>query len=296
METRKPIRGQDRHHPECQSDDSAGLRTSQILGRSRYRADAAHAFAGRQRALRRFAGATAPAVVVASMVAGCSQGDPDHRGVLALEYQSVPSLVGRTNTADLGGNPAVFTSTDGWDVVFDRFEVSVDFVRLLDVEVSGPLVRDLTYSSSVGERPIAEVEIPAREYDSAAFRLDGVSMQLTASKGQETKVVDVTIARPTDFVDCPYSEDLDVGEYTQLTIAVDPFAVLPNGARETATFSFDELAAADTDGDGHITDAELDGAVSSDGGALRAVMERGLVDSAGVGGVDSCVPELVQDP
>jgi hypothetical protein len=158
---------------------------------------------------------------------------------------------------------------DGCSVVYDRFEVAVSDVALLDGdgEVAGSIAGARFEMTQPGPQAVGSVAVPATYYSTARFVVsadDGASVEVTGtlSCGGASKSFDWTFTTVTTYLCEP--EDLTIpasGEaFTQLTIHGDHlfYDGLENPdalVRGQAIFD------ADADGDGTITQEEL-GSVS----------------------------------
>jgi len=155
------------------------------------------------------------------------------------------------------GIPAAAVS-DGWAIEFSRFEVELTDIAIAGVELDDPGPIDLTVASEGEGQALGRASVPADSYDDAAFTLARVSVEGSASKGGEQLGFAWTFATPVDFFECETTTSVprDATGVFQITIHADHL-FYDSLVSETPNIRFDPIAAADLDGDGMITQAEL---------------------------------------
>ena len=173
---------------------------------------------------------------------------------------------------------------DGWSVGFDRFLVSVGAVEVAGAgSLSEPRfqVFDLVEGSEGAGQEVAVAQVPVGRYDDTAFVIaadpdavagnaspadmatmkdGGYSLYVAGSarKGTVTKRFQWGFTTRTSYAACASQAQLRVGAPAEVQLTIhgdhlfydDLFAEEPNVA-------FDLVAAADVDGDGEVTQAEL---------------------------------------
>jgi hypothetical protein len=176
---------------------------------------------------------------------------------------------------------------DGWSLRYEKFLVSVGGVAVAQqgsapgLEVTEFQVFDLTRGSDGAGQVVASELVSLGRYDDTRFTiapdpaatagnatdadlklmLDGgysVYVAGTATKGEDSKRFAWGFATHTDYSACESLADVRGGQpgVVQLTIHGDHL-VYDDLYSETPNVSFELIAAADTDGDGEVTQAEL---------------------------------------
>lgn len=199
------------------------------------------------------------------ILAGCGADDEGQGTVTVTAY-------GESFIED--GIPASETG-DGWAVDFERFEVSVRDVTVAGAEISVPASVDLSAASSGAGHALGSAVVPAGSYAKGAFTLARVEVVGTATKGAQTKTFSWVFDQPTRYTDCETTTKVSDGGDAVFQITVHADHLLYDSAvSETPQVLFQALAAADADGDGAITQAEL------------AATDIGAYDPGSEGGVD----------
>lgn len=184
------------------------------------------------------------------------------------------------------GLPAEIFS-DGWSVRYEKFLVSVGGVAVAEkgsapgLSVTGFQVFDLTRPSDGAGQEVGSDLVPLGRYDDTSFTiaaaaeatagnateadlklmLDGkfsVYVAGTAKKGEASKTFAWGFATHTDYSACESLAEVRGGQpaVVQLTIHGDHL-LYDDLFSPTPNVTFELIAAADTDGDGEVTRAEL---------------------------------------
>lgn len=147
---------------------------------------------------------------------------------------------------------------DGWAVQFDRFEVHIQDVSVAGGQLKTPPKVDLTPASSEAGQLLGAVSAPAGTHTGAGFTIARVEVAGSASKGAARKRFQWVFDQPTRYAGCHNQTVVpDGGEAVfQITVHADHL-FYDSAVAEAPKIRFDALAAADKDGDGVITQAEL---------------------------------------
>jgi hypothetical protein len=161
--------------------------------------------------------------------------------------------------------------TDGWEIVFSTFEVTITDISAENddaesVTVDGVHTLDLTEDSAGEGHIIAELAAPAGVYDSLNYRIapaDGQSalrVAGTATKDGITKTFSWEFDTDKLYENCHTNADVADGgsASSQLTIHADHL-FYDDLVGEEPNVAFDLIASADADDDGDITLDELAG-------------------------------------
>lgn len=175
--------------------------------------------------------------------------------------------------------------TDGWEIKFEKFLIAVDQVKAKPASATGAALFDLTKPSN-GEGHLlaefAQAEAGAAaplsyriapntsfsagnvtdEADKLAFISAGASIMVkgSASKDGVTKTFSWVFKTTTTYEDCQTVAKVQPGSTTassQLTIHADHF-FYDDLVSEEPNVAFSLVAQADADGDGEVTQAELE--------------------------------------
>lgn len=147
---------------------------------------------------------------------------------------------------------------DGWAIGFDRFEVELRDVSVAGVTFEDPDPVDLTEPSEGRGQRIARAAVPAGDYDDAEFTLVSFSIEGSAERAGVVKTFAWMFDTPVAYSNCETLTEVPrdgVGEL-QITVHADHL-FYDSLVSEQPTLRFDAIAAADTDGDGEVTMAEL---------------------------------------
>lgn len=178
--------------------------------------------------------------------------------------------------------------TDGWEIAWDSFLVHVSDVTAARgsgepgfADATGR-VFDLTAASQGVGHAVTSATVPSGAYDRVAYRVSPASADSvagnasaadvatmvdgglalyaagTATKGAEVKRFAWAFAAPTRYAECESEARVPAGGTgtAQLTIHADHL-FYDDLVSEEPNVAFDLIAAADTDGDGEVTQAEL---------------------------------------
>lgn len=174
--------------------------------------------------------------------------------------------------------------TDGWEIKFEKFLVAVDQVKAKPASATGAALFDLTKPSNgeghlLAEFPQAEAGAAAPlsyriapntsfsagnvtdEADKQAFISAGASIMVkgSASKDGVTKTFSWVFKTTTAYSDCQTVAKVQPGgaATSQLTIHADHF-FYDDLVSEEPNVAFSLIAQADADGDGEVTQVELE--------------------------------------
>lgn len=147
---------------------------------------------------------------------------------------------------------------DGWAVEFDRFEVSLTEVSIAGAAIPDPEPLDLAEASEGVGQLVGRATAGAGDYEDLGFTLARVEVEGRASKDGVEKSFAWTFTAPTAYTDCETLTEVPregVGE-VQITVHADHLFYDSLVAEEPA-LRFEAFAAADSDDDGVISEAEL---------------------------------------
>lgn len=170
---------------------------------------------------------------------------------------------------------------NGWEIDFRRFLVAVSEVEADGEPLAGAFVVDLTQASGGEGHALGTITVPAESQPALGFRVTplddatpvaataddvatlvdaGASLWVEGSATKGGQVIDFAWAFSTDtrYVECQSTAELvDGGDaQSQLTFHADHL-FYDDLDSETPNVAFDLVAAADTDADGEVTEAEL---------------------------------------
>ena len=170
---------------------------------------------------------------------------------------------------------------DGWSVTFETFEVTLEGVEADGTALDSSHVVDVSEPSGGEGHEIGTVVVPASGTPLASWSITSVVAVGTATKDDVTKTFDWSFDTPTRYVDCDTETPLTAGETTDvvLTIHADHLFYDDLDSEEPGV-AFDLIAAADADGDGEVTMAEL-GQQSISGEVRYQVGSRNIEDLGG---------------
>ena len=148
---------------------------------------------------------------------------------------------------------------DGWSVSFDRFVVNVDDVVVGGVTIPSPDPIDISVETSGAGHSIASAVVPAGDHTNSSFAITRVELSGSASKDGVTKTFDWVFDQTTRYSACETTTKVsDGGDATfQITVHADHF-FYDSLVSEEPQVVFQALADADADGDGALTQAELE--------------------------------------
>lgn len=152
---------------------------------------------------------------------------------------------------------------DGWAVDFERFSVEVREVEVSGERLSVGRALDLTPASNgagvaLGALTLPEGDHPTASYTLGALRVEGSALH--AERG-EMKRFSWIIEAPTRYESCALGASLEAegGAEMEVTVHADHL-FYDSLVSEEPEVRFGHIAAADANGDGLVTRAELEGA------------------------------------
>ena len=176
---------------------------------------------------------------------------------------------------------AADTFVDGWNVTFDAFVVSIAAIDVDGVALPGTYVVDLAQPSGGAGQELGALSIPAGQAPAVSWSLSvaasdastdvddatldamvaaGASLWVrgVASRGDQVKTFDWSLDTTARYVDCDTGASLVQDETTDAVLTVHADHLFYDDLdSEVPNVAFDLIAAADGDGDGAITIAEL---------------------------------------
>lgn len=200
--------------------------------------------------------AIAALAVAPTLLAACGD-DPAGRGDVAVTVYGEDFI-------ELG-IPASEVE-DGWSVTFDSFDITVSDIQVADGTIAGPVTLEISEPTEGAGHAVGVVEVDAGSHTGHAFTIDRVELSGSATRDDVTKTFDWVFDAPVRYTACETTTVVsDGGEAAfQITIHADHY-FYDSIVSSEPTLVFDELADADVDEDGVITQAELEAA---DPGAL----------------------------
>jgi hypothetical protein len=150
---------------------------------------------------------------------------------------------------------------DGWEVTFDKFDVTIANVYVGGETLAGPFTVDVSQSTDGAGHELGELTVPAGEHSGQAFSIEKVVLSGTAIKGEEQKTFSWTFDKMVHYENCEANTVVEDGGTTsfQVTIHADHY-LYDSLVSEEPQVLFQALADADADTDGEITRAELEAA------------------------------------
>lgn len=148
--------------------------------------------------------------------------------------------------------------TDGWAIEFQRFSIGLRDVSIADSNIDDPDPIDLTEPSDGQGQLVGRATTATGDYHDAAFTLARVEIDGSAEKDGVQKSFAWVFDMPVTYSDCESHTEVSrdaVSEF-QITVHADHLFHDSLVSQEPA-LRFDAIAAADTDGDGQVTMAEL---------------------------------------
>lgn len=155
---------------------------------------------------------------------------------------------------------------DGWSVTFDAFNVTVSDIDVAGATIAGPVALEISEPTEGAGYLAGVVAADAGSHTGHAFTIDRVELSGSATRDDVTKTFDWVFVDPVRYSACETTTVVnDGGEASfQITIHADHY-FYDSIVSSEPSLVFDELAGADVDEDGVITQAELEAA---DPGAL----------------------------
>lgn len=155
------------------------------------------------------------------------------------------------------GIPAAQFS-DGWAVEFSRFEVTLRSLTIAGQALADPQPIDLAQPSNGEGQLVGRTPAAPGSYDDAAFAVELMQVEGTASKGEVSKSFAWTFPLIVYYSECETTTEVAAGELAQLQITAHADHLFYDSlVAEQPALRFEALAAADADGDDVITLVEL---------------------------------------
>ncbi|MBK8407751.1 MAG: hypothetical protein IPL19_07155 [Sandaracinaceae bacterium] len=147
---------------------------------------------------------------------------------------------------------------DGWDIQFSRFDVTVTGVTIAGVDLADGVTLDISAASGGEGQALTEGLVPTGRHDGSSFVIGRVEIEGTATKGAESRSFDWVFDEATLYENCETETHVTTGTpgAFQVTVHADHL-FYDSLVSEEPELRFDALAAADTDMDDQITEAEL---------------------------------------
>lgn len=148
---------------------------------------------------------------------------------------------------------------DGWAVDFSRFDVTLQDVVVAGVAVADPAPVDVSAASDGEGHEVGSVTVKPGDYTAPSFTIARVEVAGSAEKDGVTKTFDWVFDAPTRYERCETTTAVASNEEAtfQITLHADHF-FYDSLVSEEPLLLFQPLADADADGDGELTQAELE--------------------------------------
>jgi len=147
---------------------------------------------------------------------------------------------------------------DGWSVTFDTFVVSVSEVDADGVVLAGTYEVELSQPSDGEGHELDALTVPAGSAPGLSWSLSTRLVRGIATRGDETKSFEWALDVSSRYVDCDTETVLKQDETTDAVLTVHADHLFYDDLdSEDPGVAFDLIAAADVDGDGAVTLAEL---------------------------------------
>src|SRR5690606_24241515 len=91
---------------------------------------------------------------------------------------------------------------DGWAVTFDSFVLSINEVKVGDVEVDSPNTVDLAVESDGTGHILASATVPAGDHVGPGYNVKSINLTGSATKDGTTKTFAWTFDSATHYTDC----------------------------------------------------------------------------------------------
>lgn len=216
--------------------------------------------AGRLEALKR----AFPLVTLA--LVSCSDGEKGEGSVVVSAY-------GESFIEE--GIPASEIS-DGWQVHFDRFEVSFAAISVGGRTLHGGGPIDLAEASRGEGQELGALLLPSGNYTQSSFVIERMEVEGSASREGQTKTFHWIFDEATAYADCETITSVAEGETSSFQLTVHADHLFSDSLVASAPeLLFGPLAESDEDGDGAITQREL---ARQDIGAYDPGNEDGIDD------------------
>jgi hypothetical protein len=147
---------------------------------------------------------------------------------------------------------------DGWAISFDRFEVELRDVSVAGASVPDPASLDLVQPTAGIGQLVGRASVSAGEFDDAQFTIARVEVEGRATKDGDEKTFAWTFETAVDYANCEAVTEVprDGVGVLQVTVHADHLFYDSTVSAEP-DLRFAAIAAADTDADGVVTQAEL---------------------------------------
>ncbi|MBX7082029.1 MAG: hypothetical protein K1X88_22675 [Nannocystaceae bacterium] len=169
---------------------------------------------------------------------------------------------------------------DGWAITFSRYLVALDGITAADDQDDGRYLFDLTQPTMGAGHEVTVLEVPAGAQalgftlgpgaqagggnasaaDRQAMAERGASLWIdgAATKAEQTVAFSWAFTATTRYHDCEVVDEVPAGGSATTTITIHADHIFYDDLESTTpNTAFDLVAAADTDGDATVTEAEL---------------------------------------
>lgn len=148
--------------------------------------------------------------------------------------------------------------SDGWEIVFERFEVTIEDVKVGGADLSNSEAVDLSRSSSEMGHQIGTLLVSEGDHTDSSFSITHVDVEGQATKDDETKTFHWVFDHPTTYGECETTTSVDDGGSSTFQITVHADHLFYDSlVSEEPELLFGPLADADENDDGEITEEEL---------------------------------------
>ena len=147
---------------------------------------------------------------------------------------------------------------DGWEITFSRFDVTVTDVTVAGVTLADGTTLDITTPSDGEGQLLTDGAVPTGRHADSSYVIRSVAIEGTAQKDAETLSFAWVLDAPTSYASCETETRVTTSApgVFQVTVHADHL-FYDSLVSEEPELRFDALAAADTDEDNEITEAEL---------------------------------------
>lgn len=171
---------------------------------------------------------------------------------------------------------------DGWAITFDKFDISIDELKVGGVKITTPDSLDIAGETDGSGHALASGTVPAGEHSGPGYSVNRIEMAGSATKDEVTKTFDLTFDAATHYSDCDTTTKVTDGGESNLELTIHADHLFGDSlVSHEPNVVFQALADADADDDGEITQAELEAA------------DIGSYDPGSEGGVDNLWDFLV---
>jgi hypothetical protein len=149
--------------------------------------------------------------------------------------------------------------SDGWAVEFEKFVVTVRNVQVAGVILATPASVDLAEASNGDGHEIGSLPVRNGDHTDASFSITSVEIEGSAVKDDSIKNFAWSFESPTQYENCETTTTVEEGESATFQITVHADHLFYDSlVSEEPALVFQPLADADADGDGEITQSELE--------------------------------------